>query len=294
MKRVVRWLTRLTVALMVLVMLGVTVIYARSESILRRSYEVEGIGVTLPTDAASIAEGQRLARTRGCYGGCHGTGYGGEVFMDEPFPMNLLLGRVVTPALTSLAADRTDSELERSIRHGLDPAGRSVLIMPSEAFAHMSDEDLGKILASIRSEAPSGGLEAERRMGPMARFFILRGLFRVPATIIDHDAAPPARTPTEPDELGEYLAVSVCAECHGLDLGGAPAFGPAPAIPPLAVVTGYTRPQFERLMREGVPASGVNLDLMKEVAVARFSHFNQSEVDGLFAYLGARATWEAR
>jgi cytochrome c553 len=202
------------------------------------------------------------------------------------------MGRWVTPDLSALADVRTDAELERSIRHGVNDEGRSVLAMPSEMLAGLSDEDLGKILASLRAESPALGAPASRRLGPLVRFLLLRGAFEPAAAMIDHSVTPPTRTPTAPLAFGEYLAMTACTECHGLDLLGSPAAGPAPAFPPLAVVAGYTREQFGRLMREGVPASEIELGLMKDVAVGRFAHFTTEEVSVLFTYLNDAATWE--
>ncbi len=292
MKRILRFLKQLMIGLSIIVVLVLATIYFLSERLLRRMYDVEGAAVTVPTDAASITEGLRLATLRGCYGGCHGSGFGGEVFLDEPFPMNVLIGRWLTPDLTALAEARTDAELERSIRHGVNAEGRSVLAMPSEMLAYLSDEDLGRILASLRAEPPAHGAPASRRLGPLVRFLLLRGEFEPAAAMIDHSVTPPTRTPTAPLTLGEYLAMTACTECHGLDLMGSPAAGPAPAFPPLAVVAGYTRGQFGRLMKEGVPASELELDLMKDVALGRFANFTEAEVTALFTYLNAAATWE--
>lgn len=292
MKRALRGLTQLVIGLLLIALLAAGVLYVMSERLLRSTYDVEGAIVAVPTDAASIVEGQRLARLRGCYDGCHGEGYGGEPFVDEPFPLSVLLGHIVAPDLTGLADARTDAQLERSIRHGVNQDGRSVLAMPSQSFARLSDEDLSRILASIRSADPAGGPSNSIRLGPMARYFILNGGFLIPAQHIDHELAPPERAPAGGPELGEYLSVTVCSECHGLNLLGQVATGPMPAIPPLSVVAGYTRAQFETLMREGVPASGVELGLMREVALNRFSHFTDRELGALFAHLNRVSTWE--
>mgnify|MGYP001596501439 CR=1 FL=1 len=82
---------------------------------------------------------------------------------------------------------------------------------------------------------------------------------------------------------GEYLAMTSCNECHGFDLrANAPWPGSAPD---LIVVGAYSEAEFARLMREGVPSSGVELPMMGPVARGRFSHWTDEEVADLYAYL---------
>jgi hypothetical protein len=45
-------------------------VYVASERILRRTYTVALTPITLPEDSTALIEGERLARVRGCFGGC--------------------------------------------------------------------------------------------------------------------------------------------------------------------------------------------------------------------------------
>ena len=291
MRRVLRWVKRLVIAVIALAALVIGVIYALSERVLNRGYDVEGRSVAVPADAASLDEGRRLARIRGC-DGCHEADFAGGPFFDPPFPMNLVMGRVSAPDLTMLAASRTEAELERGIRQGVDQEGRSVLAMPSEMFQHMSDDELGKIIAAIRSAPAGTGAVARKRLGPMVRFLILQGEFYPAATAIDHSARPPETTPTDPMELGEYIARGTCAECHGADLFGTPANPAMVAVPALSKVMAYTREQFATLMREGVPLDGRVMELMDDMATERFARLTDDELFALYAYLSNPGTWE--
>ena len=73
--------------------------------------------------------------------------------MDDP-----LLARIVPPNLTrgrgGVGATFTDADFVRAIRHGVDPSGRQLLIMPSDDYNHFSDADLGAIIAYVRSLPP--------------------------------------------------------------------------------------------------------------------------------------------
>ena len=47
-----------------------------------------------------------------------------------------------------------DAAWVRAIRHGLNPQGRALVIMPSEVFYFLSDEDLGALVAYVKSLPP--------------------------------------------------------------------------------------------------------------------------------------------
>ena len=289
MKAVWRWTKRALLGVLALIVLAVAAVYALSERELRRPADGPLVELgPLPADSASIAEGVRLAKIRGCYDGCHGEAFSGdEPFREEGLP-GFLLGTFVAPDLTVLAASHSDAELERAIRRGVRLDGRRAMAMPSDMFQWLSDEDLKRILAAIRAQPVGEGPPTKVAPGPLARLFILRGVFEPAYAGIDPDATPPERTPSDAAALGAYLARTVCTECHGGDLEG------GDDTPPLAVVAGYSRERFGRLMRTGVPASGAGLGLMKIVALSRFSHFTGEEVDALYRYLSDPATWDGR
>ena len=97
-------------------------------------------------------EGKRIFQYRGCEA-CHGEDLEGLVYMDNP-----ALGKVITPNLTTgpggIGDERTDEDLVRAIQHGLRPDGTPLLFMPSTEFYYLSDADLGRVLAYIRSMPP--------------------------------------------------------------------------------------------------------------------------------------------
>src|SRR5258706_15700572 len=111
MKRLLRWTGIALGSLVAVAILAYGVIYVVSEGILGRTYEVPAAALSIPTDPASIAEGERLAIIRGCFGACHGKQVGGAVMIDEP-----MIGRVVAPNLTATVRKYNDSELAGIIR----------------------------------------------------------------------------------------------------------------------------------------------------------------------------------
>lgn len=110
---------------------------------------------------------------------------------DPPGLQGFLLGRFVAPDLGRLAREWSTVDLERAIRHGVRPDGRSTLAMPSSMFQGLSDEDFGKLLAFLESREPDTGLEREVRLGPMARLLLIREVFTPQAEEIDRDRPHP-------------------------------------------------------------------------------------------------------
>ena len=277
MRGILKWLGIGLGALVILALGAVAVIYIASERMVRKTYDLPLSSIALPTDSFALAEGQRLATVRGCYNGCHGERLDGGVLIDRP-----LLARLVAPNLTRVVAQYTDAELERVIRHGVRREGKSTLGMPSSMFYHLSDEDLGAIIAFLRSAPVTEGPSTEIRLGPLARLGLVLGKYNPQAQIIDHDA-PRLAVPDTSDHItfGKYLALTLCSECHGLDLRG----NPDGSSPNLVIAASYSEEGFTRLMRTGKASGNRELRLMSDVARGRFSHLTGGEIKALHAYL---------
>src|ERR1700732_890066 len=116
MKRLLHWILIAFGGLAALGIVAAIVVYGLSERILRRTYPVPAVAISVPTDPESIIEGRRLATIRGCFGGCHGQQAEGRVLFDEP-----MIARFVAPNLTGTVRKYTDTELAVAIRNGLRP-----------------------------------------------------------------------------------------------------------------------------------------------------------------------------
>ena len=280
-KAILKWLLIGLGGIVGTALLAVAVIYVLMGSDLRRTFDVAGTAITVPDDMASIAEGERLTRLRGCNNGCHGKTTTGDVLFELPDGT-----RVVAPDLARAVREYSIVDVERLIRHGVKPDGTSViLLMPSEMFYNLSDKDLGSIIAFLKSQQPGNEVLPGTKIGPLGRlllFFIKQIVGTVlAAEIIDHDAPRIDSSTQDPLTHGRYLALTVCTECHGSDLRGAP----DGSAPNLAVAASYSIENFEILMRTGVPIGDRELDLMVGVAVRRFSNFTDEEISALHAYL---------
>ena len=281
LKTILKWLLFVFAGIVGIALLGVAAVFVVIGHDLSRTFDVAATEIVVPDDDASIVEGERLARLRGCYNGCHGETINGGVLIELPDGTS-----VVTPDLALVAQKYSNGDLERLIRHGVRPDGTSVnLIMPSAMLYHLSDKDLGALIAFLRLQSPGDTPLPDTRIGPLARLLLmyyknLTGTI-LAAEQIDHDLPRISPAPDVPGAHGRYLAMTACTECHGTNLRGAPD-GSAPT---LAVVAAYSIDNFRTLMRTGVPVGGRQLDLMAIVAVSRFAHFTDVEVDALHVYL---------
>jgi mono/diheme cytochrome c family protein len=291
MKTGLKWLGIAVGGLFGLLVIFTLGLYGLGQARLDRKYEAKIQPLSLPTDADALAEGRRIFQYRGCEA-CHGEQLQGLVYLDNP-----AIGQVITPNLTTgqggIGSARTDEDLIRSIRHGLRPDGTPLLFMPSTEFYYLSDEDLGRTLAYIRSLPP-----VDNEMPPSKLSFggfvimnLTRDITFVPAELIPHDAPPPvAPEPGITPEYGAYLSIS-CQVCHGPDYSGGeiPGFPPEwPAAPNLTSGRGSRLPAwgeagFIEIMRTGEKhGRTLNPDYMPWTS---YRHMTDDELRAVYAYL---------
>jgi mono/diheme cytochrome c family protein len=276
MNRLLRWLLYALSGIIALAILGALAVFVISELTLRRSYDAPARALVLPADPASIAEGKRLATLRGCYGGCHGSALEGGVFIDEPG-----VARIVAPNLTAAVRRYSDAELERIIRRGVKPDGRSVVGMPSGMFTHLTDTDLARTIAFLRSEPPVEGPGPGIKLGPLARLGLVIGQYHPEVYYVAEARRTELPAADTVAQRGRYLAVTICTECHGNDLRGSP----DGSTPDLRIAAAYAPGTFRHLLRTGEPQGGRDLRLMDDVARGRFRHLTDDEIHALYTFL---------
>lgn len=281
MKKFFKWMGFVVAAVMALALLGFAYVYFSSERELGRQYTMsDGAAIALPTDAVEIEQGRRIAQLAGCMH-CHGDNLAGTVVDDIP---NLV--RLVAPNISTMMPGYTDTQLATVLRKGVKPDGTSVLFMPSEMFRHLSDTDLARVIAFLRTKpAVAAGITEKTQLRPIGRIIIATGDFKPAARAIE--SSPAAATPVDAGDassLGRYLTMNYCSECHGQDLQGvAPINAPA-----LAITKGYTLEQFTRLLHEGVGAGDRQFKLMTPTAKVRFTAFTPEEVAAMHEFLKTR------
>jgi cytochrome c553 len=263
--------------LLAVVLLAGVVVYVISERALRRTYDVPLADIAVPTGSEALENGRRLATIYGCFNSCHGRIMEGAEIYDEPG-----IAKINAPNLTRVLQEYTNPELERLIRHGVKRDGTSTWIMPAPMFSQLSDEDLGAIIAFVRSAPVLDGPMRETTLRPLGRIGVAIGKFRPLASLVDPQLQHPATTDrSDPLKYGKYLVMTTCTECHGADLQGSDIVH----APGLAVAAGYTEEDFRRLMRTGIAAGGRNVGMMTEVGATRFPSLTDEEVEAMHRYL---------
>jgi len=265
-------------------LVAVTALYTSSEWMFRRSYDAPPV-VLRNAAPASAERGARLSNLFSCQG-CHGPH--GDVLFEEPF-----LGRFVAPDMARTAKGYSDPELATFIRTGIKRDHTSAIIMPTGSFSSMSDTDLADVVAWLRSLTPDAQTETrETSVGPVGRVLFLTGAFPMSASM-PRDPAPPVDQPATPVGRGEYYVKVACSHCHELEVEHEVV--PGLTAPPLrAMGQGYDLAQFEHLLRDGKGAGERELRLMSAVARANFSHFDDTEIAAIHAYLNSLGDGSAR
>ena len=278
----------------VLVVLLVGAIYLLSAWRYNKTYAIDARTISVASrDTAVVARGQHIAATRGC-GDCHGADFGGKTFIDDP-----VMGRITGANLTSgkggVGASYTDADWVRALRHGVGPQGKPLAFMPSDEYMHLSDEDLGALVAYLKQLPPVDRVVPAPEPGPMARLLTVLGGGGLPtlaAEKIDHAAArvhkaAPAVGPTA--EYGGYLAPT-CTGCHGADFAGGPIPGGPPNWPAAANLTPHdedglgtwSEADFIRALRTKRRPDGSEIS---EVMPAALGQMTDTELTALWKYL---------
>ncbi len=272
-----RWIIRGLAALAGLVLFVLVVVYAGSEWVIRKGHAVPMVEVAIPTDPGSIAEGARMARLASCRD-CHRANGEGGVLFEDP-----MLGRIAPPSLAKAAAAMTDAELVHAIRHGVHKDGSSLFIMPTHALGHLSDQDVGRIVAWIRTLKP-GPKDSQATMsyGPIGRALILVG--KLPTMATSAKVSEPAR----PADMGRYVVDFACTACHKLHQDGTMEDGSTrvPALAPM--VAAYDPAKLKKLLRTGV-GTKADLGVMSKVARESFFVLTDPEIDAIQMYLKGEA-----
>ena len=298
MRRFLKWSGIITGGLLGVFLVLLVVLFLVGSRKVNRTYDVDIASVAVPTDAASIAKGKHYVEAVGMCQVCHGQDLAGpdvdecKVVPCTGISDDPLFGKLMPGNLTSghggIGGVFTDEDYVRAIRHGIGLDGKTLVIMPSEVFNKISDEDLGAIIAYLKTLPPVDNDLDESELGPLGRMLAVFEGTLLPATQIDHNAP---RTPSPvagvTAEYGQYLA-EICTVCHGERLsGGEVPDGDrtiAPDITPGGAPGSWTTTQFVRTMRSGITPQGNLLD-PRFMPWNRFTQMTGDELDAIWLYL---------
>lgn len=186
-------------------------------------------------DAPTLVRGKYLFNSRGC-AECHGSNGAGREFINDGHGLRLK-GPNISPGQGSVVARYTPEDWERTVRHGVKPDGRPVFIMPSEDFNRFTQDDLGALVAYVRSLPPASGSAAVVELSLPVKLMYGYGAMQDAAQKIDH-SLPPSQPIAAgvTAEHGAYVA-NMCIGCHGPGLSGSKIPGTPPDWAPAANLT---------------------------------------------------------
>lgn len=281
-----KWTLAVIGGLVVLVLAAVAVGWQMADARMTRRIEVAPHPVLHAEDTQSLERGRYLFESRGC-ADCHGANGAGHLFIDEGSL------KVAGPNITSdgVTARYQPADWERTIRHGVKPSGRPLMVMPSEDYNRLTDADLAAIVSYVKHLPPQPGGEAVLQLPPPVRILYGFGAIKDAAAKIDH-SLPPAQ-PVEAGvnvKHGAYVA-NMCIGCHGEHLSGGKIPGGPPAWPAAAnltpgegsVMTRYKdAAAFVGMLRSGKRPDGSTIQVMPFGALSKLSDV---DAQALHAYL---------
>jgi mono/diheme cytochrome c family protein len=263
LKQALRLAGFLSGSLVVLVVLAGGGVYLNAQRLVRQRHTNPVQDITVERSPEAIARGRYLVSALpGCVG-CHSSNPGAEqpVLDGHPFTEVTALVSVVAPNLTpgGPLQNWTDGEIVRAIREGVAKDGHALLLMPSDEYRLLPDEDVRSIVAYLRSSEPVITHDASpRSMTMLGTMLVGAGLFSLSDQPSVPEVTAPPRGPTA--EYGAHLAdTASCRVCHGPALDAENVRPGPPPGPNLRVVKGWTEQQFIRAMREGIDPSGKRL-----------------------------------
>jgi mono/diheme cytochrome c family protein len=272
--------------LVALLLVAVGGVYATSRSRQSAHFTPAISTFEIPTDAASIAEGDRLFDARGC-SDCHGENAGGRVRIDDP-----ALGRIVSANLTHFASADAQS-WSRAVRDGLRADGTPLVFMPAVELNPMPDRELGAIIAYVRTLPQVDDPLPETTIGPVARAIdvLAGGLPLFTAHDVDHARRPADIAPGRSLEMGAYISRG-CMGCHGEHFSG----GPIPGAPPEmgtprnltfheSGLAGWTEADLRTALREGRTPDGGTLNPEQMPWRIMSAYLSDEEIGSLYDHL---------
>lgn len=256
MRKFLKWvgISLATIAGALVVFVAVLVFLGGRKLSAARTVEVQPIGPV--AEAESIERGAHIARSHCTF--CHGDDLAGKAFIEDA-GFILLNAPNLTRGQGGVASRYTDDAAWiRSIRHGVNPQGRALIIMPAENFYFLTDRDLRDVIAYVKSLPPVDRTHEAPRPSVVARALLGAGILDgiLPVQIIDLRATRLAAVPegATPDH-GKYLVDTVgCRNCHGSQLSGQMVPGNsslvAPNLTPQGSIHDWSEEDFLTLVEE--------------------------------------------
>jgi cytochrome c5 len=290
---VMTWVRRIgavLAALVVIVLLGAASVFAVSESKISKKIPVPvEPALALSADPAVLARGEHVATALAKCTACHNGDLGGGVVVNDPAAGHIEASNLTT-GKGGVLAQYSDVTLERAIRHGVGYDDRALLLMPSDEFSHLSNDDISAIIAYLHSRPATDRVRGDQKVGPVLRTLWATGKVHLaPAEVINQTAPHLAAAPLGNSvEAGRYIAENGCMGCHGSGLSGGPIPGAPPSWKPAANLTPtgigpYSLDDFRTILRTGKRPSGVMVDTLMPVPATKL--MTDEEIESVYKFL---------
>lgn len=289
MKSVIKWVGIVLGSLLGLVLLSGVILFISGNIRFNKKYTVVPSNIVLPTDEASIEFGKHRAESL-CQG-CHGPDLSGVINWFDAAPIGQIDSANLTSGEGGVGQYFETEDYVRAIRHGINRKGKPIFMVAVASTAHLSDEDLGAIIAYLKTIPPVDHITNGARFTPLGKILLATGMLgQLPAESVSHETKVSAPERGVSVEYGEYLVTTNdCKVCHGPQLNGGPYPDPtkkkiSPNLTPGGELAFWTEEQFIQTIRSGVTPSGHELD-PEFMPWKSYRSFYDDELKAIFKYL---------
>jgi len=289
MKKIFKWIGIVLGSLVGLILVAGIVLYFIGNARLNKTYKFPSSNITIPTDAASIEYGQHRAQTL-CQG-CHGDDLSGVNNWFSAGPLGTIDSANLTSGEGGIGQEFTTEDFVRAIRHGIGSDGKPIFMTAVVSTAYLSDEDLGAIIAYLKTIPPVDHKTNGRHFTPLARILLAAGMLgKLPVESVNHEVHVSAPERGVSPEYGNYLVnINDCHLCHGQQLNGGPFPDPtikkiSPNLTPGGELASWTEEQFINTIRTGTTPGGHELD-PEFMPWKLYRSFSDDELKAIWSYL---------
>lgn len=265
------------------------ILFLMGNARLNKTYDFPTSDLEIPTDAESIAYGKH--RVESLCAGCHGADLGGLENWFDGGPLGTIDSANLTSGEGGIGDEYSTEDYVRAIRHGIDQDGKPIFMVAVVSTAYLSDEDLGSIIAYVKTVPPVDRVLAGKKFTPLAKILLAAGVLpNLPVEEVTHEVHVSAPERGASVEYGEYLVnINDCRLCHGPELNGGPFPDPtitkiSPNITPGGELAFWTEEQFINTIRTGVTPSGHELD-PELMPWKEYRNFHDYELQAVWLYL---------
>ena len=290
MKKVLKWIGVMAGGVLGLVLVAGIALFLIGNSRLISTYSFQPSNLVIPTDAASIAYGKHRVET--LCADCHGADLSGIENWFGMDPLGSIDSANLTAGEGGVGREYTSTEdYVRVLRHGVDPAGKPLYMPAVVATAHLSDQDLGSIIAYLKTVPPVNHITHGQQLKPPAKIMLALGMLgKLPVEAVSHEVNVAAPAAGVSAAYGEYLVnINDCRTCHGQNLAGGTFPDPSvtanvPNITPGGEPGSWTEEQFFTTIRSGAIPGGHLLD-PKLMPWKTYRLMSDDELNAIWLYL---------